>query len=367
MAGPHNQTDLRSVFEGRRVLVTGHTGFKGGWLCLWLRKLGADIVGVALPPPEGPSMCQAINLSEIVDDRTGDIRDTSGFAKSIADVDAELIIHMAAQAIVRQSYETPVDTYLTNVVGTANVLEAALRMPSLRAVIVVTSDKCYENREWVWGYRENDPMGGSDPYSSSKGCAELVTSAYRQSFFADPTGPQLASVRAGNVFGGGDWGADRLIPDIVKATLAGQPTHIRNPASIRPWQHVLEPLSGYLMLAARLLSDGRNYAEGWNFGPDTCSVVDVETLALTLQRTWSDNGPEFVFGKRPEGPHEAGVLRLDSTKAMTRLGWQPRLSLENAVAKTVDWYRRHSKGENMRATSNQQIDEYELMRFNSSG
>jgi CDP-glucose 4,6-dehydratase len=267
-------------------------------------------------------------------------------AEAAEGVDAEVIIHMAAQALVRKSYEEPVDTYLTNVVGTAAVLEAARKMPSLRAVIVVTSDKCYENREWAWGYRESDRMGGADPYSSSKGCAELVTAAYRRSYFSDPAGPQLASVRAGNVFGGGDWSADRLVPDIVKATIAGKPVDIRNPRSIRPWQHVLEPLSGYLMLTAKILS-----------GASDC--VDVEVIARGIQRAWGKGGPELRLGLAPAGPHEAGILRLDNTKARTQLGWRPRLVLQKAIDLTVEWYHAHAENTpDMRALSLSQIERY---------
>jgi len=359
-----DEAGLREALRGRRVLVTGHTGFKGGWLALWLRRLGAEVVGVSLPPEPGASFFEAVGLQGLVDHRNGDIRSPEGFAEVVADIDAELVVHMAAQSLVRRSYEAPVDTYLTNVTGTAVVLEAARHMPSLRAAIVVTSDKCYENREWVWGYRENDPMGGSDPYSSSKGCAELVTSAYRRSYFSDPDGPQLASVRAGNVFGGGDWNADRLVPDIVKAAIAGAPVQIRNPNSIRPWQHVLEPLSGYLMLAARLITAGTPFAGGWNFGPDPDGVVDVGTLARAIQNAWGGGDLELQMGDGGEGPHEAGLLRLDSTKAIARLGWRPRLAIEDAIQLTVDWYRAHADGgRDMRELSESQIENYMARRL----
>lgn len=358
MAAPHHATSFAAL-RGRRVLLTGHTGFKGGWLALWLRRLGAEVIGVALAPHEGPSFHRAVGLDRLIDDRVGDIRDPRGFADIIRDVDAEIVIHMAAQALVRASYANPADTYLTNVVGTAAVLDAARAMPSLRAIIVVTSDKCYDNREWVWGYRETDSMGGADPYSASKGCQELVAASYRHSFFADPAGPQLATVRAGNVFGGGDWSADRLIPDIVRATLDDVPTIIRNPASVRPWQHVFEALAGYLTLGAALLDDGPRVAEGWNFGPDPDAVVDVETLAGAIQRAWGDGGPRFHFGTVAPGPHEAGVLRLDSTKARSRLGWRPALDLDAAVRLTIDWYKAHAAGDtDMRAFSERQLDHY---------
>ncbi len=353
------EASLRQALAGRRVLVTGHTGFKGGWLSLWLARLGAKVTGIALPPPEGPTFFSAVRLDEIVDHRIGDIRSAASLAEAAEGVDAEVVIHMAAQALVRKSYEEPVDTYLTNVVGTAAVLEAARKMPSLRAVIVVTSDKCYENREWAWGYRESDRMGGADPYSSSKGCAELVTAAYRRSYFSDPAGPQLASVRAGNVFGGGDWSADRLVPDIVKATIAGKPVDIRNPRSIRPWQHVLEPLSGYLMLTAKILSGASDCACGWNFGPDHDATVDVEVIARGIQRAWGKGGPELRLGLAPAGPHEAGILRLDNTKARTQLGWRPRLVLQKAIDLTVEWYHAHAENTpDMRALSLSQIERY---------
>ena len=349
---------LRKVFEGRRILVTGHTGFKGGWICLWLDKLGADIVGVALPPPDGPSLCGSLGVDQFVDHRVGDIRNGENFSNAVSAVDAELIIHMAAKAIVRESYSDPVDTYLTNVIGTANVLEAARKMPSLRAAIIVTSDKCYENTSSMWGYREQDPMGGSDPYSASKGCTELLTTSYRRSYFSRSDGPHLASVRAGNVFGGGDWAKDRLFPDIVRATLAGERTHIRNPDQVRPWQHVFDPLFGYLLLAARLLSDGGGFAEGWNFGPDLDGATNVRTLAEAVERSWVGGRPQFTYGNTENDPPEADLLRLDSTKSRLRLGWRPRLPLESAVDLTIDWYQRFSEGQDMRAVSEHQIEIY---------
>ncbi len=359
-------TSLKAL-EGRRVVVTGHTGFKGGWTCLWLKQLGAEIVGVALPPKDDRDFFNAVGVDTFVDHRIGDIRRPDEFAKIVDDVDADLLIHMAAQPLVRLSYETPVDTYLTNVVGTAVVLEAARKMKSLKAAIVVTSDKCYENNEWVWGYRESDPMGGADPYSSSKGCTELVASAYRRSFFSEPGGPRLASVRAGNVFGGGDWSADRLIPDIMKAAIADESVTIRNPASIRPWQHVLEPVWGYLLLASKLLEGEERFAEGWNFGPDPDGVADVGTLAGHVKTAWGGK-PEFVFGEAKRGPHEAEVLRLDSTKAKTRLGWNPLLSVGDAVALTVEWYKAKAAGDvDMAELSAAQIERYVDLIQNHAG
>ena len=353
--GGQIRSDFGGIYDGLRVLVTGHTGFKGGWLSLWLKMLGADVWGVALRPDPGPSLFGAIRLGDQIDSRFADINDVDALAAATAGIDADLVIHLAAQSIVRQSYAAPVETFMTNVIGTAHVLESVRRMPSLKAAIVVTSDKCYENKEWVWGYRENDPMGGADPYSASKGCTELLTASYRRSFFADPEGPLLASARAGNVFGGGDWAVDRLIPDIMRGKLTGEPVRIRNPASIRPWQHVLEPLCGYLALGERLLAGGAGYAEGWNFGPDVDGIVDVRTLAEAIADAWGDGAPKFVFQAPLDAPAEARTLRLDSTKAATRLGWRPQLKLNEAVSLTVDWYRRNAAGEDMTALMQRQI------------
>jgi CDP-glucose 4,6-dehydratase len=349
---------LAAMLRGRRVLVTGHTGFKGGWLTLWLRRLGATVIGVSLPATT-PSFCRAIGLDELVDGRIGDIRSEDAFGASLAGEDFDLVIHLAAQAFVRASFEAPVDTYMTNVVGTAIVLDAARRMPSLKGVVVVTSDKCYENREWVWGYRENDPMAGRDPYSSSKGCAELVASAFRASYFNDPNGPQLGTVRAGNVIGGGDWGPDRLIPDLVRSVETGLPVRLRNPKSVRPWQHVLEPLRGYLMLAAQLLDKGARYAGGWNFGPDGAATVPVGTLADMVIAGWSGRSPSYIVERRDNEPPESVVLRLDSTKAGVELGWRPLIGIEQTVAMTVDWYQSHRRDPaGIRAFSQRQIEDY---------
>lgn len=349
---------LKEALAGRRVLVTGHTGFKGGWLSLWLARLGASVVGISLPPLER-SFCMAVGLEELVDSRKGDIRDESSMKRLLDGEDYDLIIHMAAQAFVRTSYEDPINTYKTNVIGTAIVLEAARKMSSLRGIIVVTSDKCYANNEWVWGYREQDPMGGRDPYSSSKGCAELVAAAYRSSYFNGPDGPHLATVRAGNVIGGGDWGADRLVPDLIRAAESGCAARIRNPRSVRPWQHVLEPVRGYLMLAARLLDTGVEFAQGWNFGPDPDAAVDVATLADLVVRNWHGRAPGYVVEQRANEPAESHTLRLDSTKSYVELGWKPLLSIESAVSMTVDWHVRHQEDPaSSRQFTQQQIADY---------
>lgn len=355
---------MARVLSGRRVLLTGHSGFKGGWLALWLRRLGAQVVGISLPPPPGPSLFETLDIDSFVDSRFADIGDMAGFAAALDGFDPELVFHLAAQPIVRRSIVDPVETLRTNVVGTAHVLDAARRMPSLRGIVVVTSDKCYDNREWVWGYRETDPMGGSDPYSASKGCTELVAAAYRKTYFSDPAGPQLATVRAGNVIGGGDWAVDRLVPDIVRAGLAGQPVVIRNPGSIRPWQHVLDALAGYLRVAAGLLEIGEPYAEAWNFGPDSEGIVDVRGLADAVIAAWGPRAPRFVYGDG-SGPREAGVLALDSAKARTRLGWRPRLDLAATVDFTIGWYRAWDAGRtDMLAFSEAQLAEYAALPGN---
>jgi CDP-glucose 4,6-dehydratase len=349
-----------NAFAGKRVLLTGHTGFKGGWLALWLEQLGAQVRGISLAPDTQPALFDLAGVGGACDSRYADINDPVGLAEAVADFAPELVIHMAAQAIVRDSYDQPVLTFATNVTGTANVLEVARQSPALRGVVVVTSDKCYENNEWDWGYREIDPLGGSDPYSASKACTELVAQAYRRSFFAAPGGAQLASVRAGNVIGGGDWAPHRLIPDIVRATARGEQVVIRNPASVRPWQHVMEPLAGYLTVGARLLGPDAETASGaWNFGPDNDATLPVGQICRNFARAWGEGAPRFAFGSNPDAPHEAGLLRLDSTKARLRLGWRPRLSIDDALRLSADWYRAHAAGADMRALTLAQISEYE--------
>ena len=359
--GPGPAADpFGGAFTGRRVLLTGQTGFKGGWLAMWLDRLGAETRAVALPPDTQPALYHLARSDTLCDSRFADINTPRDLARAVAGFRPDLIIHMAAQAIVRDGYDRPAETFATNVVGTANVLEIArAARDGLSGVIVVTSDKCYDNREWDWGYRETDRLGGRDPYSASKACTELVAEAYRQSFFADPAGPQLATVRAGNVIGGGDWSSFRLIPDIVRATLEGRETVIRNPASLRPWQHVLEPLAGYLSIGAAML-DGRGteVAGAWNFGPDNDAAVPVGTLCAMLAEAWGEGGPRFRVEPPPNAPHEAGILRLDSTKARQRLGWQPRLSLREALAMTAAWYRAQAAGADMLRLSLTQIAEY---------
>jgi len=342
-------------WQGRRVLVTGHTGFKGGWLSLWLRELGADVTGFSLPAPTEPSFFEQTRLAELVTHVEGDVRELAAVEAAVRAARPEVVFHLAAQPLVRLSYEQPVETYATNVMGTAHVLEACRRIDGVRAVVCVTSDKCYENREWVWPYREGDPMGGHDPYSSSKGAAELVVSAYRRSFFQ--AGTRVASVRAGNVIGGGDWAADRLVPDIVRALLAGELPQIRNPDSVRPWQHVLDALSGYLLVAERLLENGNQFACGWNFGP---SDEDARPVRWIVERMLAASGSTLKW-EQPEGaqPHEATLLRLDSSKARSELGWVPRLRLEDALRKVVEWHSDVAGGADARDVSRRQLKEHQ--------
>ena len=345
----------QSFWKGKRVFVTGHTGFKGGWICLWLRQLGVEVIGYSLEPATMPSLFDAADVGEGMQSIIGDIRDYAKLSKAISESKPDVVIHMAAQPLVRYSYAQPAETYEVNVMGMVYLLEGVRATPSVKAVVNVTSDKCYENREWIWGYRENEAMGGSDPYSSSKGCAELVTSAYRQSFF-EPEGIALASARAGNVIGGGDWAADRLIPDFLRAMDAGETLTLRSPQAVRPWQHVLEPLSGYLMLAEQLYSNGASFAEGWNFGP---SDDDWRTVSWIIERmaemrkdiNWQcDETPQL---------HEANLLKLDSSKARHQLNWQPRWRLQTALQKTLEWHEAWRNSGDMRAVSLAQINDYQ--------
>lgn len=346
----------KDFWAGKRVLVTGHTGFKGGWLALWLASMGARVMGYALAPSTQPSLWQYSEGYSGLSSTIADVRDLATLSETVKTFRPEIVFHLAAQALVRASYEDPVGTYSANVMGTVHVLEAVRRMPGVRAVVVVTSDKCYENREWVWGYRESEPMGGRDPYSNSKGCAELVTAAYRASYFSAAGSAAVASARAGNVIGGGDWAADRIVPDIVRAAIAGDPVRVRNPNATRPWQHVLEPLSGYLQLAERLCNAPAEHTEGWNFGPSDEDAVPVEHIVSTVTRLWGPS-TRWVADKGPH-PHEAHFLKLDSSKARSRLGWRPRLELASALEWTVEWYKTQAQGGDARALTLAQIERY---------
>jgi CDP-glucose 4,6-dehydratase len=348
-------------WNGRRVLLTGHTGFKGSWLSLWLQQKSAVLCGVSLAPPSRPNLFTDADVIRAMQSITGDIRDSAFLRRVVADFRPEVVFHMAAQPLVRAAYEDPLGTYSTNVMGTAHLLDAVRHTNSVRAVVVVTTDKCYENREWEWPYREIDRLGGYDPYSNSKACAELVVSAYRNSFFqpADYSrhGVALASVRAGNVIGGGDWADNRLVPDIIRAFMVSKPVVIRNPRAIRPWQHVLEPLRGYIAVAESLLADGVVNAEAWNFGPEQSDARPVEWIVRELAKVWGEDARWELEGFPQQ--HEAQNLKLDCSKALTRLGWQPVLHLQHALEMTVAWYRAKLQQEDMNTFTRKQIHEYE--------
>ena len=344
-----------AFWRGKRVLLTGHTGFKGSWLALWLDSLGAKVSGFSVDVPTSPSLFEAARVAESLHDGRGDVRDLHAVRAAMDEARPDVVLHLAAQSLVRQSYAQPVETYATNVMGTAHVLEAARAAGTVRAVVIVTSDKCYENRESGRAYLETDPMGGHDPYSSSKGAAELVTAAYRSSFFSDGK-TAIASARAGNVIGGGDWSQDRLIPDIYRAAAARQPVRIRNPKAVRPWQHVLEPLAGYLLLVEHLHGEGTRIAEPWNFGPDKADSRPVAEVVERVVKLWGDG---LRWEPDPGShPHEAILLRLDSAKARKRLGWRPRLALEEALAWTVDWYKAFLGRQDVRRVTLAQIARY---------
>lgn len=351
----------KTFWKGKKVLITGHTGFKGSWLSLWLQNMGAHIIGYSLPPQTKPNIFEVANVSAGMESIIGDIRDVERVTAVFSKYQPEIIIHMAAQSLVRYSYCNPAETYATNVMGTVNILEAVRQIKCAKVVIVVTSDKCYENKEWVWGYRENDPMGGHDPYSSSKGCAELVTSAYRSSFFPAKDykshGVAVSSVRAGNVIGGGDWSEDRLIPDVMKAFMDKRVAKIRNPNSVRPWQYVLEPLRGYLGLAERLWVDGSEFAEAWNFGPKGDYVHPVSWIVAYLSACWGE-GARWELDSTPQ-PHEAKYLKLDCSKAQSLLRWEPRLELSTTLQWIVAWYRGYLQKKDMRNFTEAEISLYE--------
>lgn len=354
-----------AFWSGKRVFVTGHTGFKGSWLCLWLQQLGAEVTGYALSPPTNPSLFEVARVGEGMRAILGDVRDGGNLCLAMQSVAPDIVIHMAAQPLVRHSYVEPVETYSTNVMGTVYLLEAVRRTQSVRAVINITSDKCYENREWVWGYRESEAMGGYDPYSSSKGCAELVTAAYRSSYFNSSECAEhhvsLATARAGNVIGGGDWASDRLIPDILRALSAGRPVTIRNPHAIRPWQHVLEPLAGYLQLAQKLYEQGVDYVGGWNFGPNDDDAKAVQWIVEQLTRQWG-NGASWRPDQGPH-PHEAHWLKLDCSKAKVHLDWAPRWSLAYSLQMIISWQRDYMEKKDMRKKTLEQIDDYSKQRI----
>ncbi len=347
-------------WRGKKVFLTGHTGFKGAWLSLWLDSLGANVTGYALKPPTNPSLFELCRVDRFVRSVIADIRDAGRLQKAVLSAKPDVIIHMAAQPLVRQSYKDPRETYETNVMGTVNLFEAARKCGSVRAVVNVTTDKCYENKERLRGYKEGEPLGGYDPYSSSKACSELVTAAYRDSFFNRKEyrshGTAVATARAGNVIGGGDWAADRLIPDILKAFLSGKKVLIRNPKAIRPWQYVLEPLDGYLLLAQRLFEKGPVYAGSWNFGPEEGDAKNVEWIVKRMCSKWG-RGASYVLDKGRH-PHEAHYLKLDCAKALGRLGWRPRWNIETAIDRLMAWTLAYKSGASMREVCFGQITEY---------
>ncbi len=344
-------------WRNKKVLITGHTGFKGSWLSLWLQSLGANVVGYALNPPTQPNLFEIADVVQGMTSVSGDVRDLEKIQSVMAQHQPQIVIHMAAQSIVRYSYDNPIETYNTNIIGTANLLEAARHTKSVRVVVSITSDKCYENKEWVWGYRENEVMGGKDPYSSSKGCAELIINAYRHSYFSPQNyhnhGVALASVRAGNVIGGGDWAKDRLIPDIIRAIQAKEPVLIRNPHATRPWQHVLEPLNGYLTVAEHLWEEGVKYAEAWNFGPNENDAKPVSWIVQHITNLWGDGASWHMDQK--EHPHEDRYLKLDCSKAKTLLGWRPKLRLAVALEWIVEFYQGYFQKKDMRKLTQDQI------------
>lgn len=345
----------------RRVFITGHTGFKGGWLALWLAEWGAELFGFALEPPTTPNLFTVAHLRAcFARDVRGDVRDQAAVTAALQAAQPEIVLHLAAQPLVRAGYADPVGTYAANVMGTVHLLDAVRQCPSVRAVVIVTTDKCYDNREWVWPYRETDPLGGHDPYSSSKAAAELVTHAYRQAFLAT-SGVQVASVRAGNVIGGGDWAADRLVPDVLRALDAGEAVSIRSPHAIRPWQHVLEPLAGYLLLAEQLYAPDAACATAWNFGPDPADAWSVEQVVRWL----CEHGGGHWHTATQVGPHEAAVLNLDSAQARARLGWRPRWTVRHALDHTLRWHQAWRAGAEMQSVTRQQIRAYQADVFSS--
>lgn len=367
----------QSFWNGKRVLITGHTGFKGAWLSLWLHSLGAEVTGFALDPPTTPSLYEIGGLSGIVRSIVGDVRSRDQLQEAVRQAKPDIVIHMAAQPLVRASYVTPVETYETNVMGTVHLLDAVRTAVAdgiaIRAVLNVTTDKCYENREWHWGYREQDTLGGYDPYSNSKACSELVTASYRNSFFGESAEPDgmppvaIATARAGNVIGGGDWATDRLIPDSMRALLNGQPIVVRHPSSIRPWQHVLEPLSGYLLLLQHMVRDPKRYSESWNFGPDDADAKPVEWIVQHLCTAWGEGAAYEIQPVPDRSRHEARYLKLDCSKAKQELGWEPRWRLPQAIEQIVRWNKAYRDGQDMRAVCLEQIRQYNGVTLKEDG
>lgn len=352
---------FHGFFKGKRVLITGHTGFKGSWLSIWLRRLGAEVTGYSLAPPTVPNHFQLAKVSESMNSITGDIRDVDMLKKIFHDFNPEIVFHFAAQALVRYSYQFPLETLQTNILGTANLLEAIRSVRGVKAAIIVTSDKCYENKEWIWGYRENDSLGGDDPYSCSKACAEMVVHAYRRSYFPEEKykdhGVGLATTRAGNVIGGGDWSQDRLIPDCIKAILKGETVVIRYPGAVRPWQYLLEPLYGYLRLSRELYMNGLEYSGAWNFGPGPENTKNVRWIVDKIAALW-EGGIRLEISEKKTW-HETGVLTLDSSKAMNKLDWRPRVDIEKTLSFIIDWYHAYRNHEKMEDFSEKQIADYE--------
>ena len=351
---PHLQSS--GFWKGKRVLVTGHTGFKGGWLCLWLHTLGAELCGLSLEPPTTPNLFQVVELQRLMRSVIGDIRDPRNVSNVFGEFRPEIVFHLAAQPLVLSSYRDPVQTYETNVMGTVNLLEAVRTSTSTQVVINVTSDKCYQNRDDGQAYTEDDPMGGNDPYSSSKGCSELITAAYRHSFI-NKMGIGLATARAGNVIGGGDWAEDRLVPDTLKAFEAKRPVLLRHPNAVRPWQHVLDPIFGYIILGEALWKDRQRFSRGWNFGPAQSSLKTVGWIVERLCLNWG-NDATWALDGATEYPHESNSLMLDPSKSRQELGWQTRLGIEDTIDKTIEWHRAWRHGENCRDKSFSQIYEY---------
>ena len=351
---------LESFWRGKTVLVTGHTGFKGGWLSFWLHNLGANVIGYSLSPNTEPNLYSTVNIESCVSTEFGDVRNLDNLTACISEKRPEIVFHMAAQPLVRLSYKEPLETFSTNITGTINVLEAVRRTQTVKVVVNITSDKCYENKEWVWGYREHEPLGGHDPYSSSKACAEIITAAYQKSYFqthdAGAYMPAIATARAGNVIGGGDWSEDRLVPDIIKSIMSKEDILLRNPSAIRPWQHVLEPLYGYMLLAERLWENNDKYCGAWNFGPSEGNVRTVEWIVSRLIDLW---GSQTAWKcESHNNPHEAMCLKLDSSKAFEYLGWKQRMSMDETLMAVVEWYRSYGNGKSVQEIMMKQIDTY---------